>query len=417
MRMTRKQLSITIYLLPALADLVMAQFIFTNAVRLSQQGASATVVANTLTVWSLTYLASCLVISRFVSGTNAARLMMVAMSGLAVISLLFTVIPGVTGVYLLMALAGVATALFFLPFQVFMKAVDGANQKPLTYSTGLYTFAWSMGFAVGPFVSGLLMELGSASPDSAHAGWKYACYFSAGISTLSCLIILLLKGLTRPTPTTSSLPQKDQSPQDGSAGTPRPIGIADYSHSPDLAWLGWVCAGVGVIIITYIRVIFPVRGETILHLAQSFQGLLFFLISAAQGLTGSALTRSRFWMYRPSSLTAFGILGMAGALVFGFGKSPLLLCTGAILFGIYSGSFFSYLVFHALIHPRRSSFYVAVNETVVGIASMLGAVLGGYIADRFGFGPLYASGATMIFLVLILQDIVHRRHQFGNEAS
>ena len=414
MRMSRKQLSILIYLLPALADLVVAQFIFINAVRLSQQGASATIVANTLTVWSLVYLLSCPVIGRVVSEANAARLMLIAMSSLTVISLLFTVIPNVTGVYILMALAGLAAALFFLPFQVFMKAVDGANQKPLTYSTGLYTFAWSMGFAVGPFVSGLLMELGTPATGGGNLGWKYACYFAAGISALTWLLILLLRGLARRSPATDSLQQKYPSPHDGSAGTPHPTEGADYSHAPDLAWLGWVCAGVGVIIITYVRAVFPVRGETSLHLTQSFQGVLFFLISMAQGWTGLALIRSRFWMYRPSALTAFGILGVTGTLVFGFGQSPWLLCAGAILFGIYSGSFFSYLVFHALIHPRRSSLYVAVNETVVGICSMLGAVLGGTIADRFGFGPLYASGATMIFLVLILQGIIHRRRPVGS---
>ena len=402
MPLSRQRLSLVIYVLPAIADTIVAQFFFINALRLSQQGESATIVANTVTTWSLVYLVACPILGRYVTAANASRLMVASMGGLALISFLFTLIPGVAGIYGLMALAGIATALFFLPFQVFMKAVDGANHKPLTYSTGLYTFAWSMGFAMGPFISGILMELGTTTPNGENSGWKYACYFASGLSALTGLAIFFLRDLAQSQPAASAQPD----------ATPRPAEAArvDYSRQPDLAWLGWVSAGVGVIVITYLRAVFPVRSETTLHLTQSFQGLLFFLASAAQGLTGLALCRSRFWMYRPAAIAAFGSLGIAGALVFGFGQSHLVLCAGAILFGIYAGSFFFYLVFHALIHPQRSSQYVAINESVVGICSMLGAVLGGFLADRFGFGTLYASGAALILMVLILQRFVHKRH-------
>lgn len=399
MQTKRKHFSLVIYLLPAIADMVVAQFLFINAVRLSQQGASATVVANTVTTWSLVYLMCCPILGRLVTPANASRLMVGSMSLLAMISVLFTLIPGVVGVYLLMACAGVAAALFFVPFQVFMKAVDGADNKPLTYSTGLYTFAWSMGFAMGPFVSGLLMDLGPTGPDSSGGGWKYACYFAAGCSLICGIVLFLLRDLAR----TGPGPATPDTPAAASASI-------DYSRQPDLAWLGWVSAGVGVIAITYIRAIFPVRVEASLQMTESFQGLLFFLTSAAQGLTGLALCRSRYWMYRPLSIMAFGVLGIAGMLAFGFGESSLTLCIGALAFGIYGGSFFFYLVFHALVHPQRSSQYVAVNETVVGVCSMLGAVLGGFLADRLGFGSVYTSGVILIFTVLILQWIIHRRH-------
>lgn len=405
MQISRQRLSLIIYLLPALADMVVAQFLFINAVRLAQQGASATVVANTVTTWSLVYLVSCPILGRFVTTKNSSRLIMVGMGGLALISLLFTLIPGIMAVYILMALAGIAAALFFLPFQVFMKAVDGANNKPLTYSAGLYTFAWSMGFAMGPFVSGILMEMGAASPDGTNSGWKYACYFAAGVSVLTGVVIFFLRDLAQ---SGSALPDSS----DRSPAAPAPT---DYAKQPDLAWLGWLSAGIGVTVLTFIRAVFPVRGESVLHLTQSFQGVLFFLLSASQGLTGLFLCRSRYWMYRPVAVVAFGSLGIVGALLVGYAQSSMLLCAGAILFGIYTGSVFVYLVFHALVHPRRSAQYVAINETVVGISSMLGAVLGGFMADRFGFGPLYASGAAMILAALAVQWMVHQRHRIEND--
>lgn len=395
----RRMLSTSIYVIPALADMIVAQFTFVNTVRLARSGASALVVANTVTTWSIVYLVACLALGRIVTAANAARLMLVSMAFLASIGVLFTLVPGVIWVYVLMAWAGVAAALFFVPFQVFMKAVDRVDSKPLTYSTGLYTFAWSMGFAVGPFISGFLMELGPAASDGQTPGWKYACYVAAGAALVCGVAIFLLKHLVRRQP-------QEQTGEPARAGKP----AADYSRQPDLAWLGWVSGGVGVLLITCVRAVFPVRAETDLHLTQSVQGLLFFLVSLSQALAGLALCRSRYWMYRPSAIAVFGAVGILGAIAFGFARSAVLLAVGAVLFGVYAGSFFFYLVFHALVHPHRSSQYVAINESVVGVCSMAGAMLGGWVADACGFGMLYGAGAALVAMTVGLQWGVHRRH-------
>ncbi|MEI6563987.1 MAG: MFS transporter [bacterium] len=405
-RPTRRFLPLLIYLLPLIADMLVAQFIFINAVRLARAGASASVVANTLTVWSLAYLITCPVIGRFVSASNAAHMMVGSMGGFLLIGLLFTVIPGVAGVYVLMAAAGIAAAFFFTPFQIFMKAVDGLTQKPITYSTGLYTFSWSAGYALGPFVSGFLMDRGVATPDGATSGWKYACYFAAGAAVVTGVCIVLLKHLAQ------GKPQEALANTDDLVSRP----VADYSHQPDLAWMGWVSGGVGMVAITFIRAVFPARVEACLHLTQSMQGFLFFLVSASQAITGLVLCRSRYWMYRPTAVAAFGCLGIIGLLIFGFSQTPLAFSIGAVLFGLYSGSFFFYLVFHSLVHPRRSAQYVAINETVVGICGMVGAIVGGGLADRFGFGLVYAAGAALVLLVMVLQGTIHstRSGQFSN---
>ena len=392
-----RALPLLIYLLPAVGDLVVALLMFVNAVRLARMGASASVVANSLTVWSVVYLATCVVAGRLVTLANAARLMTRAMTAMALLSLLFTFIPGVSGIYLLMGLAGVATCFFFVPFQVFMKAVDAGHDKPVTYSTGLYTFSWSMGFAAGPFVAGFLMELGTDTRTGLDMGWKYACWFAAVASALCGVGVVLLQHLSR-----GQQPGRAPDRQ----GQP---GVTDYSRRPDLAWLGWVAGAAGVLVLTFIRAVFPSRAESGLHLSQSLQGIIFFLVSLVQGVTGLALCRSRTWMYRAGLSGIFGVSGMAGILLFGFGRSPLVLCLGAVLFGIYAGGFFFYLVFHALVHPEKSARYVAVNEAVVGLSGMVGAAFGGWLADRFGFGSLYATGAAIILACIVFQGVVSRR--------
>jgi DHA1 family quinolone resistance protein-like MFS transporter len=363
----------------------------------AKTGASASLVANTLTTWSVVYLLACPVIGRFVTKPNAANLMLASMIGAGAIGLLFIVAPGVIGIYVLMALAGVSAALFFIPFQVFMKAVDGVDNKPIAFSTGMYTFAWSFGFALGPFISGLLMDAGTVLPDGSKTGWKYACYFAALASVAAAAGIYRLKHLAHSQPAAAG-----QAPAAPAA--------TKYARQPDLAWLGWVGGGAGVILIAIVRAVFPSRSENELHLAQSTLGVVFFLVSLAQALTGLALCRSRYWMYRPSAVAAFGAFGMAGLLALGFGHEPWLLCLGGALFGVYSGSFFFYLVFHALVHPERSSHYVAINEALVGVCSMVGAAAGGWVADVCGFGALYAGGVGLLVLTLAFQGVVHRRH-------
>jgi predicted MFS family arabinose efflux permease len=388
-RPVRQTIPALIYLLPVLANTLVAQCLFINAVRLAHAGVGSPVVANTVTVWSGAYLLACPVIGRFATAANAVRMMLGSMVGMALIAALFTVVDAVAGIYSLMALAGVAAALFFPPFQVFMKAVDRMDHKPLAYSTGLYTFAWSLGFASGPFVSGFLMDLGPA-------GWKYACWLAVVVAITTGVGVLFLRpqGRGQDVIQGCSLPR----------ATPE-----DYSRQMDLAWVGWVSGGVGVILITFIRAVFPVRAAAVLHLSQSMQGLLFFLLSCFEALTCLALCRGRYWMYRPTAIATFGVLGVAGLLAFGFGQSLLVLMVGAALFGVYAGSFFFYQVFHALVHPRRSSQYVSINESVTGICGMAGAVIGGWLADRFGFGTLYATGAGLLFLTLGFQWVIHRR--------
>ena len=52
--------------------------------------------------------------------------------------------------YFLGVIQGFATAFFFTPFQYFMKLLDANQNKSITHSTGLYTFSWSMGYALRP---------------------------------------------------------------------------------------------------------------------------------------------------------------------------------------------------------------------------------------------------------------------------
>ena len=391
---------ILIYLFPALMDMVVSLILFVSTIRVAKMGANASTVSGVITVWSLLYMCACPVAGRFVTPANAARMMVACCASVSVLCVLFTVLSSLIGIYVLMLLVGAAVAFFFAPFQVFMKAVDTADGRPVTYSTGIYTFAWSMGFATGPFVSGFLMELGSrAAPGAETVGWKYAYAFGAVAAALTAAG---LYGFQRQ----AARPAAPAGPAQPAA----PAGGFDYSRMPDLAWLGWVGAGAGIVVLSIIRSVFPARAVTALHMADSTQGLIFFVLNIAQALTGLALTRSRLWMYRPWAVGAFGLVGVVGCAAFGLGSTPAAFEFAAACFGVYSGAFFFYLVFHSLTHPSRSAHYVAINESVVGVCGIIGPMLGGVIADLAGFGYPYLAGALVVAVATAFQCGVHRRH-------
>lgn len=381
--------SLLLYLLPIIGDMVAAQLFFINAVRLAHEGASAPVVANTITTWSVTYLISCLIAGRLVTRGHPATLMAIASLLLSLVSLLFTVLPGIAGIYTLMGVAGIATAFFFVPFQVLMKMVDSEVDRGASYSSAMYTFSWSLGFALGPFVSGFLMDLGTART----AGWILACWFAASAMLVAAAGVVVLKFLARRTASAPPAPDRPVAPA-------RKL---EPETKPDLAWLGWVAAGTGVLVLSFIRGIFPMRAENELHLSPTFQGVLFFLLSLVQGLTGLAFYRTRAWVYGWRGVAALGASGILGTTLLGLVHSPIGLALGAILFGLYSGGFFFYLVFHAVVHPTRSARYISFNEVTVGVSSLVGALSGGWLADHFGFHVLYLAGAALILATVAFQ--------------
>lgn len=396
---------VMIYVFPALIDILVVQICFVNAIRLAKMGASASVVAGVAVVWNLVYMLTCLLVSRLAKPSNAARMMIWSCMSMVVFCWLFTVVQGIAGIFVLCACIGAATAFFFPPFQIFMKAVDTAGSKPITYSAGLYTFSWSMGFAIGPFVAGFLMETGTAAAVGQEtSGWKwvYAVSAVAALTTVAGIRMLAhLRHAAAPVATPTGQAAADLPPV-------RPP--FDYSRMPDLVWLAWVGSGVGVMVFTVVRGVFPSKAVSELHLSDSTQGTILFLMGLAQALTAAALCRSRLWMYRPTAVGAFGILGVIASLMYGFGTTkPVLYCAGA-LFGVYSGAFFVYLVVHALAHPVKSSHYLAMNEALVGLMGVIGPLFGGLLSDKFGFGTACAAGAFAILLATTLQFITHRRH-------
>lgn len=381
---------VLIYLFPAIMDMILSAVLFTCTVSAAQRGLSAGTVANIITTWAVFYMISSLAFGRLVRPRNAARLIIGCCIAAAGLSGALAVSERIEALYALVALEGIAMAGFFVPFQVFMKEVGQGRNKSVNYSVGLYTLSWSMGYALGPFMAGLAWE---------QVGWRGTHLGCSAAALLVGLMTYVLKHSAHP----RSVPSAEGPAIEPAAPPPPP---ADYSRMPDLAWMGWVFSGLGCLAVRLIFGLFPSSAAGY-AIPKVEQGLTLFILSATQAGMGLLLSRFLWWMYRPAPMLLAGVLGIGGLSLFATAGSTTGFHLAAACFGLYSGMFYYYFVFHSLVHPERSARYVSVNEATVGLMSLAGPFLGGWVADHYALPTSYLLTAGVLAVAIVVQAVLH----------
>jgi MFS family permease len=379
-----------IYLFPAIMDMVLSAVLFMCMVSAAEKGASADTVALMITFWAASYLISSLLIGQVVTKRNSAGLIMLSCAATAALSIVFTTTQNIWVLYGLLVMEGVAMATFFVPFQVFMRLVGEGRRRTINQSVGLYTFSWSMGYAAGPFIAGLMWQ---------QLGWRASHLAIAGSAVFVGVMTYVLKQAARPAA------QATEQALAGTTGGP-PGRVADYSRMPDLAWMGWVFSGLGCLAVRLMFGLFP-SSAVAYQIPKFEQGLTLFVLSACQACFGLWLGRFFWWMYRPLPILMAGMLGVGSMVLFSVASAPWMFYLAAAGFGCYSGMFFFYLVFHSLVHPDRSARYVSVNEATVGLMSLTGPFVGGLIAARYTLRTSYLLTAALLLVAVATQAVIH----------
>ena len=369
-----------IYLFPALMDMALMTVIFVATRRLAEGGASATVAMAAPAAWAGAYMIVCPIVGRLVTSRNAAwmlvgsGLVMSALGGACIL------MPQTWGIFLLMIALAVTTAGFFVPFQVFMKAVEQDRPEGVVRSTAIYTFSWSMGIAAGPFVSSYVWT---------RYSWQWCHAIEIVVGLAVAIGIVLLRHHSRKQPSVPGVPSQ-------------PVANG-YRDLPNLAWLGWIAGGAGCLSVAVVRALLPATGT----ISREEAGTLIAVFSAVQAIVGLCFLKGRYWMYKPWPVGILGAAGVAGLSLFAGTHQTAGLYLAAVCYGVYCGGIFFYLVFHSLVHPQRHAQYVSINESIVGLTGIVGPLAGGFIADHHGFSMPYVVCAIVVLGGVALQVIVH----------
>ena len=375
-------LNIIIYLFPIFVNYISGGMFFNTAYRFSQAQAPELAITGTMAIWAISYSLASLLVGRIVTEKNAARLIVFAGVIICLSSLGFVIFPHLYLQYLWAGLTGVGMAIYCTPFQIFMKTLGGNAASGVVYATAMYSAAWSLGLACGPFVFGILK-------------WQAGFCVSAVIAFLMSLGVFLVEQCRK---NSSAMPARAVENVQRSEEV-------DYSRFRDYAWLGWVGACIGTMTITVIRTLEP-KLTLELGVSKFHSGMILSLVSLMQVFWAFVWLRSKVWMYKAIPALLAGAAGAAGLLLFVKGNTLVALYSAAALYGSFSGYFYFTLVFYSLVHPSKSAKYLSINEAVVGIAGIVGAIGGGFLAQQTSLATTFIICAVAVIVMTIHRVLV-----------
>ena len=381
-----------IYLFPLLMDVIVGGVLFIAAYRFSEANVAGWMVGATMSVWAVIYTLLAFASGYVIKPEKSHKVLIGSCLVMALVSAGFLIFDGLYTQFLWLILTGSCGALFFTPFQMYMKRFIPDGKAGIVRSTGLYTGSWSLGFALGPILFGLLTREAA-----------FVCCIAASVFMALGFVLLEL------------IPRKKKE-EDNSVSLPEARGV-DYSRFPDMVWMGYLVGGVGCIVIAFVRTMGPFRGVQALGLSKEQMGLVIALVSFMQAMVGYLFCFSKDWMYRKAPGFFLNALGVAALMGFALSSSFAGFVISAILFGIYSGGFFSFFVFHSLVHPTKSARYVAGNETIVGATGVVGPLLGGAFITPASSHWIFIAGAVMALLALAGQQYMLRRANISWEEK
>jgi MFS family permease len=336
-----------IYVFPFALDIAVALLLFVSRHSLASRGLGPDVVGSILLCFGGGYLVASLFMRHIVRPRLARRQMLLALAALAALCVWLPQIESVRWTQVAFCLLPLSTSLFFNAFQSFMLGVSQDAAKPLAAMAGHYTCAWSLGYALGPFASGWAR---------AWCTWAQIYYLAAAIAGAVAVLVLLFRPQREgPVPAVAPAPRPRR--QDPALVGQAWLGVA-------LAWIGW----------TVVSIWWPVQAAT-LAFTPAVKGAVEFAFAVSQSLGALALVYAGAWHHRPGLLFVLGALGVAGLVVLAAAGSPALFGIGAVLYGLYTSSAFSAMVYHSMLDPDRAVARVAVNETVVGSSFFVGPLV------------------------------------------
>ncbi len=372
--------AIILYSFPLIADIVVGLVLFVGRHSLASRGYGETAVGSIVLVYGASYVVASLLMTRLVRPALAKVQQLVALGAIVTICVVLANVERLIVIQVIYGLLPFATSLYFNAYQVYMLGINEQDGRPLASLAGHFTFSWSLGFAAGPFVSSLLRSV---------VTWSQTLYVAAALAALMAVMLYSFHLERRGS---------------AGAGTPaRSTGDPGAALRPNLMGPAWVGLLVGWTVYNTILIYWPVQAVQ-QDVPAALRGLVEFLASLAQAFSALALVSLPRWQHKPGWLAALGGLAVAAVLVFGAAQGVVGMAVAALLYGTFTGSMFSLVVYHAMSDPARAVRRIALNEVMVGISFLLASALARLLHPAgTSFGRAYAGLAVVLAVGIVAQ--------------
>jgi MFS family permease len=248
-----------------------------------------------------------------------------------------------------------------------MLGVSNDTARPLHVTVSLYTFAWSLGFGFGPFISGITAD---------YFSWGENYYLAAVFSILIALIIIVFR------PARASSPKNETE--------------SSSSESAPLYKPGWMGVVIGLTAWLTIATYWPIIAEQ-QGISTTMRGMVEFAFAMAQGFGALVLILFGKWQQKVYVIPIFGLIGISALLTFGTSSGITFYILGASLMGLFTAGTFLFSVYHCMVKSKQAAKRVAVNEMMVGLGFLVGPGLAALLHQNDK--PFFHAFSSAAFVV------------------
>ncbi len=323
-------------------------------------------------LWTIAYFAGCIVL-RPLQRLIPARASMAAMNlGSAAVLAAQLIKPGLVSAFLACGAYGFLTALFWPRLMGWLSA--GLEGAQLSAATNAFSFAWSAGGIISPYLAGLLAERGPF----------YPVYATVGIFGLTGVFIAASGRLAAspPLPVRAEVDAPDKAAADSGA----------VDRSSLLRYPAWIGVFLVYALIAVFLNIFPLFAKDELGLSESRIGLILLVRSLTTTAGFVLLGRSEAWHFRRSFILAPLLVFLALDLAFALLRAPIAFVILLAIAGLFQALAYNNSMFYGASGALDREKRMTIHEALLTAGQILGSVAGGL---------LYQAGSwSMIFIVL-----------------
>ncbi|MFA6815181.1 MAG: MFS transporter [Lentisphaeria bacterium] len=402
-------LRFVVFLVPILINVASGGIFFITAYRFAVEGnpnSKMLYATGTMACWALSYAVSALVVGRFVKPARAFKVLLSSSVALLFVSIGFIVFQNLYVQFFWIALYGIVFALYCIPFQIYMKGFEIKQTSGIVASCCKYLASWSIGLAVGAFLF-----------SSLSLNWSYGFIaFFAFFIFISLLLIEKVRSSVSEDYSGDKQGEvcKEEKPKKELTEVLEKVekmnALADsLKNKPDCVMAGWVLIGLGTFTISIVRTLEPVLAVK-MGISQLHAGLILALVSIMQAVVALFMMKNKTWFYHFGAILFLGLCGVIGLVLYALKLNCFALYMASVVYGVFSGMFYLFATFHSLVHPEKSPKYIGVNEALVGVGCVVGAVFGGIVAQYISIGVVfYICAAVIVFAVLLASYIVRSK--------
>jgi len=327
-------------------------------------------------LWALAYLFGLLFLNRFRQWLKPRRSIITAALIMGLTVGVMPSIESLTALIIIYMIFGLSTSLYWPPLMGWLSR--GREGKKLGTSLAIFNLSWSTGFAISPYIAGLIIRQNLSLP----------LYISAGIYALIMAIFFIVALFIHEFKHQKTSHEIIEETVDQSS----PLRLA--------AWIGVFSAYLfyGALIF-----IFPLFAKNEWHMSEDKIGLIL-LFEALVSVVGFQLSGySKWWHHNKNQLLLNQVLLLTIASILVLIQVQIIMIITIICFGLSFSHMYTNSIFHGVSGSINREKRMAIHESFLTVGIVAGSAGGGVMYEHTSIQFTFLFCGLIVLAGLIAQ--------------